>query len=208
MKKRNAKFIVIEGVDGCGKSTQALLLEERMRRDGYSAARVRDPGSTQLGEKIRRLLLDPDAPEISATSELLLFLCARCQSVAEQILPDLEKGIAVISERYNLSSLAYQGALEDISSRTIRQTIGALDCFPVPDLTIILDVDPAEAFRRKNGAADRIESRGLDFQKKVRDVFLREAVQNENIVLIDGQEDKDRIADTIYDKVKNVLGQN
>lgn len=161
-------FVVLEGVEGSGKSTQARLLSEWLEGARIAHVLTREPGGTRVGEEIRRALLH--GGDVPPRTELLLMVAARAAFVDQVVRPALERGEVVIADRYELSSLAYQGygrgvPLDDVRSVNTFATDGLQ-----PDLTILLDLDPQEgaARRRQAGAAaDRIESAGDDFHRNV-----------------------------------------
>ncbi|HEX7069383.1 MAG TPA: dTMP kinase [Rhodothermales bacterium] len=165
-------FITFEGIDGSGKSTQAAMLEERLRQEGHPVLLVREPGGTTLSERIRSLLLDRSL-QIQPFSELLLFSAARHQLVEERIRPALAAGVVVVCDRFFDSTTAYQGGargvaeLSWLSDLHLRVTGGL-----VPDATYLIKLDPEEAHQRmkmRPGSApdDRIEAQGLEFQRAV-----------------------------------------
>jgi len=169
------RFIVLEGIDGAGKTTQARLLVRALRRRRRAVIYVREPGGTDLGEKIRRLLLDHRS-RMTVGTELYLYMAARAQLVAERIRPALRRGRTVVCDRFLYSSAAYQGEAGGVGVGDVLE-LGrwAVDGV-APDRVIILDLDPLEGRRRKRGRrADRIESRGLAYQRAVRRGFLRVA---------------------------------
>jgi dTMP kinase len=167
-------LIVLEGVEGAGKTTQLRRLEARLVAAGVSCLAVREPGGTPVGDAIRELLLDP-AWRIEPRTEALLFMASRAQLVREVIRPALERGTFVISDRFFLSTYAYQiagrGLPEDDVRRANALATGAL----VPDLTLLLDLPIEEGFRRagKRGDPDRIERSGDAFHERVRSAFVQ-----------------------------------
>ncbi len=175
-EKISGKFIVLDGPDGCGKSTQVRLLAEGLARQGIESVTVRDPGDTAVGDSIRKILLGPEHEQRSMECELLLFMASRAQLAAEKIKPALAAGKTVLADRYVSSSCAYQGAggldigaILDIARFATQQTW--------PDLTLILDI-PAQAGldrieTKRNAARDTMERRGLEYHRKVRDIFLK-----------------------------------
>ena len=179
MSEAKGKFIVIEGVDGAGKSTQAYLLSKYLAEQKLRVVPTREPGGTGIGERVRDVLLDPHGEELSPHCELLLYMASRAQLVWEIVRPSLERGYIVVSERYIWSSLAYQGYAGGLRTEDI-EAIGQFATQGLePDLTIVLDIDPEIAVRREKVTSgggdvgyDRIEKKGLEFQKKVRQGFL------------------------------------
>jgi len=167
-------FLTLEGPDGSGKTTQASLLATKLKEEGYSVILTREPGGTKLAEKIRNLLLDPDT-KLCQKTELLLYLAARAQHVNDVIKPALAEGKIVICDRFNHSTMVYQGLTQDNVNIDEIDAINEFASDKIePDYTIVLDADPAELLaRRKNrGVQDKYEKYGLLFQEKVRNGFL------------------------------------
>jgi dTMP kinase len=209
------KFIVLDGVDGAGKSTQAYLLSKYLAEKKLRVRPVREPGGTELGERIREILLDPGEDKITDRCELLLYMASRAQLVGELIHPSLEAGYIVVSERFLFSSVAYQGYAGGLPVEDI-WAIGAFAVSGVePDLTIILDVDPELAMRRDKGPSvlpggeeyDRIEKKGTEFQKKVREGFLHLARQRPGkMAVIDAVRPAKVVHEDIKKLVAGVIG--
>jgi dTMP kinase len=161
------RFVSFEGVDGSGKSTQARLLAAHLRSRGGEVVELREPGGTAAGERIRALLLDPEAT-LAPRAEALLFAAARAQVVAELIAPALARGAIVVADRFVDSSLVYQGLVRGLGLEHVRAVNHfATDGFE-PDRTVLLELDPPLAERRRAGfAPDRIESETGGFQERV-----------------------------------------
>jgi dTMP kinase len=165
-------FLVFEGVDGSGKSTQARLLAEHLREvRGLDVLQVREPGGTELGDRLRELLLDPRSGEMAPETELFLFMAARSHLVRTRILPALSAGQVVISDRFTWSSAVYQGLAAGCEPREILR-IGRL---AAPGLTVsrtfLIDLDPDLCFSRVVDP-NRMEGKGVEFQRRVRSGFL------------------------------------
>ena len=178
-------FLSIDGGDGTGKSTQAELLCQWLGQQSRAVVACRDPGSTRLGEAVRNLLLDRHDLEIDRRSEMLLYMAARAQMVEEVIRPALEQGKAIVSDRYLLANVAYQGYGGGLDVATLwevgRVATGGL----MPDLTIVLDVPAEVAAARLARPLDRMEQQGAAFHARVREGFLTEAArQPERIVVV------------------------
>lgn len=184
-------FITLEGIDGCGKSTQAKLLYQCLQEKGYQVLLTREPGGTELAEEIRQVILTPGKEELDPMSEILLYAASRAQHVNGLIRPALESGQVVISERFVHSSLAYQGYGLGRDLKLIKE----INCLATgnlePDLTFLLDSTPETSGERvqqrskANGSdSDRIEMRGLSFQEKVRVGFLKIAEEDQKILKI------------------------
>lgn len=164
-------FIVFEGIDGAGKTTQVDLLADALAGKGYRVLVTRDPGGTALGENLRNVLLY-SPPPIDSRAESLMYAAARAQLVAEKIVPALEEGSVVISDRFADSTLAYQGSGRGISEEFL-ESINSHACRGlVPDLTVLLDMDPAGALARLDRPADRMEREGQEFLRRVRKGYL------------------------------------
>jgi dTMP kinase len=169
-------FISFEGLDGCGKTTQAAMLADALELEGREVVRVREPGGTHTGERIRELLLDP-AATIAAPAEALLYAAARAQLVAEVIAPALARGSVVIADRFIDSSLAYQGVARGLGLERIlavnQLAIGGL----MPDRTLLLQMPVEQASERRGAAPDRIEAESAGFHSAVADGFAAAAAR-------------------------------
>ena len=168
--RRRGFFIVLEGPDGCGKSTQARLLVRTLRRRGLAVLHTREPGGTLLAEGIRRVLLRTRA-RIVPLAELFLYQSARAQHTQEKILPALRQGKVVVSERYTLSSLAYQGFGRGIPLSVVEGLNRVAAHGLRPDLTFLLDLPPQKGLTRRR-ALDRLEREALAFHQRVRRGYL------------------------------------
>ena len=176
------KLISFEGIEGVGKSTQINLIQEWLKTKGLSTKLVREPGSTVFGEKIRELLLSNDS-DISAHSELLLMFAARAEMVNEHLVNSKED--ILLCDRYYHASIAYQGYGRRLSLDLIENLIQNINC-PIPDLTIIYDLDVRLGFKRKaNDDIDRIESAGVNFFEDVRKGYQQIAKDREEVVILD-----------------------
>jgi dTMP kinase len=179
-------FISFDGVDGAGKSTQIRLLSEWLSRRGRTVVTCRDPGSTGLGERLRSILLDHHDTPIHRRSEMLLFMAARAQLVEEVIRPAIEAGKWVLSDRFLLANVVYQAHAGGLKVDDVWQVGGVATGGIQPARTILLDMPAAEAARRIQRLADRMESQGLDYLDQVRRGFLAEAERlPEQIVVVD-----------------------
>lgn len=162
-------FITFEGVDGCGKSTQAKGLARRLAERGVDVVRTREPGGTPLGQKLRPLLLDADADGPVPVAEMLLMAADRAHHVRTVIVPALERGAVVIGDRYVDSSIAYQAGGLGLPEADVRRVNEIATGGLRPHMTLLLDLAPQHALQRASGriGADRIEERGLHFQQRV-----------------------------------------
>ena len=177
-------FVTFEGVDGSGKSTQAELLRDALVAEGREAILTREPGGTELGERARDLVLN--GPAMTPWAEAALFAAARAELVARIILPALERGADVISDRYVDSSLAYQGIARGIGIEHVLELNLHVVQGLMPDFTILLLLDPDEAARR-SGATDRLEREGEEFRARVDEAYRElAAIFPERIVALDG----------------------
>ncbi|MCU1517283.1 MAG: thymidylate kinase [Pseudarthrobacter sp.] len=168
-------FIAFEGGDGAGKSTQAARLAGTLESRGLKVLRTREPGGTPIGEKLRSLVLDHGHGHIDAHTEALIFAASRAAHASQVIRPALDRGDIVLTDRYIDSSVAYQGAGRDLGTEAVRTlnewATGGLR----PDLTVLLDVDPADGRRRRtagDAAEDRLESEADEFHALIRDAFV------------------------------------
>ncbi len=176
-------FIVFEGGDGTGKTTQVNLLADRFRALGQEPVITREPGGTKLGTKLRKLLLDPATGHVDSRAEALLYAADKAQHVQTLIKPALEEGKVVISDRYTDSMLAYQGAGRNIGLEELRKISDWATYGVQPDLTVLLDIDPAKALRRIVDK-DRLEGAGLEFHQRTRSLFLELAEKSPKTHLV------------------------
>ncbi len=167
-------FVVFEGGDGAGKSTQCRLLADALRERGHEVVLTREPGGTSIGEAIREVLLGVGSHGMAARTEALLFAAARAQHAAELIRPAVARGAVVLSDRYLDSSVAYQGAARELGEDRIADlSLWATEDL-IPDLTVVLDVTPGVGLARA-GDANRMEAEPTAFHQAVRESFLRRA---------------------------------
>jgi len=166
-----APFIVFEGGEGAGKTTQIARLAALLRSGGRTVVTTREPGGTSVGQSIRALLLDPDTGDLAPRTEALLYAADRAEHVAGVIAPALASGAVVISDRYVDSSLAYQGAGRALPLDDVALISGWATNDLVPTLTVVLDIDPRQGLARFDGA-DRLEAESLAFHDRVRQGFL------------------------------------
>ena len=202
-KKLQGKFIVIDGTDGCGKSTQTKLLAQWLHRQGVAIETFRDPGDTAIGEKIREILLNPEHLTMSTTTEVLLYMAARVQLWREKIAPVLEKERCVILDRWLSSTCAYQGYAGGFGMDKVIKI--AEDCLEKvwPDLTIILDVDLETAANRLSDQPDRMEAKPRQYHRKVRESFLKLAGWQKKFVVVDGAGSIEKV----HERIKQVISE-
>jgi len=201
--KLAGKFIVIDGPDGCGKTTQTKLLVDWLKEQGVAVETYREPGGTAIGEKIRQILLNPEHISMGTETEVMLYMAARVQLWAEKIAPALKENKCVILDRWLSSTCAYQGFAGGFGIDKVIKI--ARDCLerPWPDLTIILDVDLETAANRLKKDLDRMERKGDSYRQKVREGFLGLAHQQGNFAVIDASGD----IQTVYKKVLEIITQ-
>lgn len=170
-----APFIVLEGPEGAGKSIQTTLLAISLRQQGWRVVQTREPGGTPAGDAIRNILLQSDHLHLTANTEALLMAAARAQHVHEVIVPELEQGIAVISDRYVDSSYAYQGGGRELNMDALKSIQAFATDGVLPDIRLLLDLPVEDGLARRHGDIDqvnRIDRAPLDFHQRVRATFL------------------------------------
>lgn len=178
LKHLKGKFIVLDGPEGCGKSTQLRLLFEALQKQNVPVLSVRDPGTTRIGERIRAILLDPQNHEMSMRCEMLLYMAARAQMMSQVILPALAGGKSVLCDRFVSSTLAYQAGGEGLSDADIRTVADVAIQHRWPDLVLLLDMPPEQSFQRLQRDKDRIEQRPLAYHAQVRANYLAQAARD------------------------------
>lgn len=193
-------FVTFEGVDGAGKSTQAELLRDALAAEGREVVLTREPGGTEVGERVRELVLD--GPEMTPWAEAALFAAARAELVATVVRPALERGADVIADRYVDSSLAYQGVARGVGVEHVLELNLHVVQGLMPDLTVLLLLDPAAAGRRV-ATPDRLEREGADFHRRV-DAAYRELAERfpERIVALDGACSPDELSALIRERLR------
>ena len=169
------RFVVFDGPDGSGKSTQFRRFADLCRTGGLTVSEVREPGGTAIGERIREILLDPIHAEMAMNCEMLLYMASRAQLMQERILPSLSAGHLVLGDRFTSSTLAYQGSAGGLPLDGIMAVGKVAAENHQPDLTVIFDVDETVAAKRLSANLDRIEQRPAEFHRKVRGGFLQQA---------------------------------
>jgi dTMP kinase len=169
------KFVVLDGSEGSGKSTQIKLLTQALESSGIPVLSVRDPGTTAIGEQIRAILLNPAHGEMNMRCEMLLYMAARAQMMAERILPALEEGKVVVCDRFISSTLAYQLGGDGLTAEEIRAIGDVAIKGRWPDVTIILDMPVEKSMARVRREKDRIEQRPMAYFERVRENYLEQA---------------------------------
>ena len=198
-------FITFEGIDFCGKTTQARRLISYLRRNGYNVLLVREPGGDGIAERIRRILLSKKTSKMTDLTELLLYEAARSQLTERMILPALKEGKVVICDRYSDSSLAYQGYGRGLNKKMIKDLNHISTFGLLPDLTILLDVSVRMSFKRRKKEKrekDRLEKEKFEFHLRIREGYLTIARQSrKRIKVVDGTENIDKT----WQKVRKVV---
>lgn len=198
-------FVVFEGGDGAGKSTQCRLLADDLRAGGLEVVQTREPGGTPTGEAIRDVLLGADSEGMAARTEALLFAAARAEHAAAVIRPALARGAVVISDRYLDSSVAYQGAARGLGEAAVAELSSWATDGLTPDLTIVLDVDPAVGVRRAAGA-NRMEAEPGEFHAAVRASFLqRAAAEPRRYLVLAADAPRDELAGLVRSEVQATM---
>jgi len=198
----NSRFITFEGIDGCGKSTQAKLLLEYMNKSGVETILVREPGGTNISESIREILLHSSSGQMGDRTESLLMTASRAQLTQEVIIPNMDQGKFVIADRYSDSTLAYQGGGRNLDVEWLIELNNYATFTLLPDITFFVDIRPEEALRRLDSNKDRIEGEGIEFQARVRKTYHELAERfNDRYVILDGYGE----IDDIHQKVLNEM---
>ena len=194
-------FIVMEGPDGSGKTTQINLLKEYLEEAGYECLITREPGGTVIGEEVRQLILNPEHKEMSPVTEMLLYAASRAQLVHEVIGPALEEGKIVISDRFVDSSIVYQGIARKLGISTVSAVNAPGIGIYRPDGIFFIDLSEAEGLRRKKEQKnlDRMEQEGIDFHHMVSEGYRKVLSGRPEVLKIDGG----RSIDTIQKKIRN-----
>jgi dTMP kinase len=194
-------FLVVDGIDGCGKSSQAGLLVERLGVE--PGLHLREPGSTALGERLRGLLLGREL-EIEPAVETLLFAAARRQMLDELVAPALARGATVVCERFHPSTFAYQAVAGELDESRVLELLHGWAGAPRPDLILLLDLEVELAARRRGAATDRIEAKGLEFQRRVAEGYRRYAELDPTVVLVDARGSREEVHARVLAEVRRV----
>jgi dTMP kinase len=198
-------FIVIDGIDGCGKSTQAERLCAALAAEGEPLPlHLREPGSTPVGERIRAILLDPDLV-LSPPVEALLFAAARRAMLTDLVAPALVAGRDVVCERFHPSTFAYQAVAGGLDEDEVLDLLHTWAGTPRPDLVVLLDLDVDTASERRGAPTDRIEAKGLDFQRVVAEGYRRSAALLGRVVTVDGRGTPDEVHAGVLREIRRAL---
>jgi dTMP kinase len=203
-------FLAFEGGEGTGKTTQLRVLSDDLAGRGFEIVVTHEPGDTPVGQRLRELLLDP-ATSVTAQTEALLYAADRAEHVAHVVAPALARGAIVISDRYLDSSIAYQGYGRGLDIEQVTQTSLWASGGLLPDLTLLLDLDPEVGLRRargRNGRVDRLEGEALDFHTRVREGFLALAgTAPQRYAVVDASLAPDQVADDVLAAVNQLLAR-
>lgn len=193
---KHAMFITFEGIEGCGKTTQARLLVEKLHELNIPALLTREPGGTRIGDHIRKILLNPENTDITPLTELLLYEASRAQHVAQVIRPNVQNGIHVFCDRYGDASVAYQGFGRNLTPQLVKDANRLATGGLQPDLSLLIDVDPERGLSRARArnlafefarAEGRFEEEDIIFHRKVREGYLTlQREEPERFRLVDG----------------------
>lgn len=198
-------FITFEGIEGCGKTTQAKRLYEWLKKNGYDCIFTKEPGATNIGKKIRNILLDNGNTTMSKICELFLYLADRTEHVEKMIKPALEEDKIVISDRFSDSTIAYQSGGRNIPKEVVRDMNNIASCGIIPDITIVIDLGTEMGLARVE-KKDRIEIESGDFHKRVRAGYLSIARENpDRVKIVDGTKSIEEIEEKVRKVVKAFL---
>lgn len=196
-KRHKPLFITFEGIDGCGKSTQAVMTYQLLQSHGYKVKLLREPGSTIVSEKIREILLDKSS-KISDITELLLYEAARSEITSQEIQPALKNGTIVLCDRFYDSTTAYQGFGRKLNIRMVKSLHKVAALGIIPDLTFVFDIDIPTAFARRGKEPDRLESQSKAFFQRVRAGFMEIArKEHRRVKRIDAALSIDKVFDDV-----------
>ena len=198
-------FVCFEGGEGAGKSTQARILRQRLEDEGHVVVLTREPGDTPVGAEIRRIVLDPATGELADRTEALLYAADKAEHVHAVVLPALERGEVVLTDRYVDSTLAYQGAGRALDTQELEQVARWATGDLRPHLTVLLDLEPADGLTRFV-ERDRIEGESIEFHQRVRAEFLRLAEGDpDHYLVLDARAPVEEIADAVHTHVMKLI---
>ena len=203
----SGKFITLEGIDGSGKTTQGILLKNKLEEIGKDVLFTREPGGVKGAEEIRNLLVQGEKDRWSNITEILLFFASRRHHLEKVLLPAINKGKVVICDRFTDSTIIYQGR-ENIHLKKIIKELNKSVIGIVPDLTLIIDIDPTKSLSRglsRKSNEMRFETFGLEFQTNARNGYISLAKTEKRYQLIDGNNSKDKVHQMIWNKVSEFL---
>lgn len=201
-------FVTLEGIEGCGKTTQAALLADALKQGGLAVTLTREPGGTPLAERVRRLVLDAGADGLAPEGELFLYLAARCDHVARHIAPALARGRWVVCDRFTDATLAYQGYGRGLDVERVRRLV-AWAGTPRPDVTLLFDVPVEVGLARagRRGGGNRLDREDRAFHQRVRDGYLALAsAEPDRIAVLDGTRPVEAVREAVLKTVRERLG--
>ena len=200
-------FLVMEGPDGSGKTTQINLLKEYLDRHGHECVITREPGGTEIGEKIRKIILSPQYKEMSPITEMLLYAASRAQLISEVIGPALEEGKIVLCDRFVDSSVVYQGIGRNLGISTVNEVNAPGIGIYRPDSIFFIDISEEEGIKRKmeQKKLDRMEQESIDFRNMVSEGYRKVLSGRSDVVEIDGNQSIEAIHNKILDHVNGLL---
>ena len=201
---RDTPFIAVEGIDGVGKSTQVRLLAERLERDGRATLTVREPGGTELGEQVRKILLESSTP-LEVEAELLLFMASRVQLFEEKIAPALADGRVVISDRFHLSSIVYQGIARGLGQDRTSQIVWGVLGDRRPSCNVVLTLPLEDCVARLGAAGDRFESQPDVLAAVWRGFQETEGLPGDRIVRVDAGGTPEEVAARVFEGVASAI---
>lgn len=205
MTDLRGRFIVLDGTEGSGKSTQVRLLHDRLVAAGVDVVQVRDPGTTRIGERIRQILLDPANSDMGMRCEMLLYMAARAQMMTQLVLPAIESGKVVLGDRFVSSTLAYQLGGDDLTADDIRDVAEVAIQGNWPEVTIILDMPVEKSLARVDRERDRIEQRPLEYHQMVRDNYHAQAtVDPTRYRLVDADRDVQAVHEDVWKIIESL----
>ncbi len=198
-------FITLDGIDGVGKSTQIERLISYLEQQGHETLLVRDPGTTEIGARLRQILLESDL-ELHRRTEAMLFMASRCEMVETILRPALADGKTVVSDRFLLANVVYQSVGGKVSPDLLWQMGRLANGGVVPDLTILLDMPAQRSMERIGNETDRMESRGVDYMEAVRQGFLKQLPQSsQSTAIIDADQSPEDVSRELLASVAKVL---
>lgn len=199
-------FVCFEGGDGSGKSTQSRLLAERLGQQDREVVLTFEPGDTEVGQLLRRIVLSPETGDLDPRAEVLIYAADKAEHLHRVVLPALARGAVVVTDRYVDSSLAYQGAGRDLDPVELEQVLRWATRDLRPDLTVLLDLAPEAGLGRFDGR-DRIEAEGPEFHERVRQEFLALAAADpDHYLVLDARAAREEIAEAVGARVDDLLG--
>ena len=198
-------FIALEGGEGAGKSTQVTLLAEALRAQGREVVTTFEPGDSAVGQRLREILLGHDTGQLDPRTEALLYAADRAEHVARVVRPALDRGAVCISDRYIDSSIAYQGAGRSLDPADVQRVSKWATAGLLPDLTVLLDIDPAVGLTRFDTPADRLEAEPLAFHQRVREHFLElSRSAPDRYLVVDASDPVEKVAALVLEAVERV----